>query len=229
MNSGNSQRPVQDNIDWSLVEKFHPGTAAEEQRTKFRIFFAAARLFSMKGYNGTAVREIVEDAGVTKPTLYYYFSNKEDLFVKLIDMALATFAELLQRSLAYDGSPRQRLVNFFSEIVTLFGSNIDMIRLVNVMVYAPKGAVPPYDLKVRHDSLHLAMRELLLPRNGECPVPGGEELDTALLLLIGLFRSLQTHLVIPDVGAPLTIEQITRGIDAILAAMGMTGSEVKEG
>ncbi len=229
MNTDNSQRPVQDNIDWSLVEKFHPGTAAEEQRTKFRIFFAAARLFAVKGYNGTAVREIVKDAGVTKPTLYYYFSNKEDLFVKLIDMALATFAELLHRSLAFDGSPRQRLVNFFSEIVTLFGSNIDMIRLVNVMVYAPKGAVPPYDLKARHDSLHLAMRQLLLPRNGECAAPGEEELETALLLLVGLFRSLQTHLVIPDVGAPLTIEQITRGIDAILAAMGMTGAEVEEG
>ncbi|MEN6441510.1 MAG: TetR/AcrR family transcriptional regulator [Syntrophobacter sp.] len=229
MNSDNSKRPVQDSIDWSLVEKFHPGIAAEEQRTKFRIFFAAAKLFSIKGYNGTAVREIVEAAGVTKPALYYYFSNKEDLFVQLIDMALATFAELLHRSLAWQGSPRERLVNFFSEVLSLFENNIDLIRLVNIMIYAPKGAVPPYDLKRRHDGFHSAMRELLLPQNGESLRVGGEELETALLLLIGLFRSLQIHLVIPDVGAPLSLDQITRGIDVVLAMVGMTGPEVREG
>ena len=34
---------------------------------------AAARLFAERGYDATSVREIVEAAGVAKPTLYYYF------------------------------------------------------------------------------------------------------------------------------------------------------------
>ena len=38
-----------------------------------KIVAAAVRLFCEKGYEATAVREIVEAAGVTKPVLYYYF------------------------------------------------------------------------------------------------------------------------------------------------------------
>ncbi len=45
---------------------------------------SAMRLFATKGYNATSVREIVEAAGVTKPTLYYYFQNKEELYRRLI-------------------------------------------------------------------------------------------------------------------------------------------------
>ncbi len=53
-----------------------------DQETRGRILLAAASLFANKGYAGTAVREIVAAAGVTKPTLYYYFKNKEDLYVR---------------------------------------------------------------------------------------------------------------------------------------------------
>ena len=37
---------------------------------------AAARLFAERGYDATSVREIVEAAGVAKPTLYYYFPEQ---------------------------------------------------------------------------------------------------------------------------------------------------------
>ncbi len=50
------------------------------QDMKARIMSEAIRLFCEKGYQATSVREIVDATGVTKPTLYYYFKNKEDLF-----------------------------------------------------------------------------------------------------------------------------------------------------
>ncbi|MFZ2446188.1 MAG: TetR/AcrR family transcriptional regulator [Syntrophobacteraceae bacterium] len=210
--------PTLDNIDWTLVEKFHPEGLAEEQRTKYRIFFAAARLFAHKGYNGTAVREIVENASVTKPTLYYYFSNKEDLYVQLIDMAMSTFAQLLSETLAHRGSTRERIINLFSETLELCECNVDMIRLVNLMVYAPRGAVPAYDLKPKMELLRSALRDMLLASDEEeSPIPEGG-LDTALLLLLGLFRSIQIHLLVPEVGPPLTLDQIIGGVDLILEA-----------
>lgn len=58
-------------------------TFLDENDTKVRILLAAARLFANRGYAGTSVREIVAMAGVTKPTLYYYFKNKDDLCIKL--------------------------------------------------------------------------------------------------------------------------------------------------
>ena len=56
-----------------------PGSESEQA-----IRQSAMRLFATKGYNATSVREIVEAAGVTKPTLYYYFENKEALYRRLI-------------------------------------------------------------------------------------------------------------------------------------------------
>ena len=41
-----------------------------------RIARVAARLFAADGYDATSVRNIVEAAAVTKPTLYYYFSSR---------------------------------------------------------------------------------------------------------------------------------------------------------
>jgi len=44
----------------------------------------AAKLFAERGYDATSVREIVEAAGVTKPTLYYHFRSKEGLAQALL-------------------------------------------------------------------------------------------------------------------------------------------------
>jgi AcrR family transcriptional regulator len=54
-------------------------TAEVETRANERIVTEAIRLFYRKGFHATSVREIVEAAGVTKPVLYYYFKNKDDL------------------------------------------------------------------------------------------------------------------------------------------------------
>ncbi len=53
--------------------------------TKKRILQVAARLFSERGYSQVSVREICELAEIGKPTLYYYFKDKQTLFFKLIE------------------------------------------------------------------------------------------------------------------------------------------------
>ncbi len=59
-----------------------------------RLLESALTLFSDKGYEGTSIREIIEGAGVTRPVLYYYFENKEDLFRRLVE---TKFAELTRK------------------------------------------------------------------------------------------------------------------------------------
>jgi AcrR family transcriptional regulator len=48
-----------------------------------RILDAAERLFALQGYADTTVHQIVEALGVTKPFVYYYFSNKQEIFETL--------------------------------------------------------------------------------------------------------------------------------------------------
>lgn len=51
-----------------------------------RIMGAAMELFARKGYAATSVREIVQEASVTNPMLYYYFESKEGVFKKLMEL-----------------------------------------------------------------------------------------------------------------------------------------------
>ena len=70
--------------------------------TRERIVSEATRLFAEQGYAGTSVREIVEASGVTKPTLYYWFGNKEGLFTQLVDVHLEDWNERLAAQLTED-------------------------------------------------------------------------------------------------------------------------------
>ena len=53
--------------------------------TKEKILTCAAELFAMHGYYKVSVREICEKAEVTKPSLYYYFKDKEALLEELMN------------------------------------------------------------------------------------------------------------------------------------------------
>lgn len=48
------------------------------------ILSCALRLFALKGYDAVGVQEIVDGAGITKPTLYHYFGSKHGLLEALL-------------------------------------------------------------------------------------------------------------------------------------------------
>jgi len=50
-----------------------------------RLLESAKILFSQKGYYATSVEDIVESAGFSKGTFYFYFKSKEELFKSLVE------------------------------------------------------------------------------------------------------------------------------------------------
>jgi AcrR family transcriptional regulator len=69
--------------------------AYKETDTKSKIFHIAAHLFSHNGYNGVSMREISEKSGVSKPTIYYYFKNKEKIYAELLEAGISLASENL--------------------------------------------------------------------------------------------------------------------------------------
>ena len=107
-----------------------------------RIAREATRLFAAQGYAGTSVREIVQAAGVTKPTLYYYFGNKEGLFTTLVDEYFSAWVDTAQELIAAEGSPLERMLDYVRTTIRGAAEQPDVLRFV-AMAYHQSGQGAP--------------------------------------------------------------------------------------
>ena len=67
------------------------------------ILKTALKLFCARGYDAVGVQEIVDQAGITKPTLYYYFGSKQGLLEEILHSNSAILEELLQKAVEIPG------------------------------------------------------------------------------------------------------------------------------
>jgi AcrR family transcriptional regulator len=63
--------------------------------TRQRILAVAVELFSARGFAGTSVRDIAEAMGMTKASLYYHFSSKEEILDAVTEPVRAELAGLV--------------------------------------------------------------------------------------------------------------------------------------
>jgi AcrR family transcriptional regulator len=63
--------------------------AQAPRQSRQRVLDAALRLFSERGYGGTALQAIADELGLTKASVYYYFAAKGDLVEALAQPCLA--------------------------------------------------------------------------------------------------------------------------------------------
>jgi len=56
-----------------------------DESTKAKIIEVAAECFGELGYEGTSMRLIAEKSGISKPAIYYYFPDKEKLFIGIVE------------------------------------------------------------------------------------------------------------------------------------------------
>ncbi len=66
--------------------------AHDANSTRERILDVALDLFVAQGYDGTSLRQIAEQLGVTKAALYYHFESKEDI-LRALHMRLHEFGK----------------------------------------------------------------------------------------------------------------------------------------
>ncbi len=81
--AGSEERPAKAEPDDLAAGFDAPPPAAVSPNTRERILDVALDLFTEQGYDGTSLRQIAEQLGVTKAALYYYFESKEDILMAL--------------------------------------------------------------------------------------------------------------------------------------------------
>ncbi|SCM71301.1 Transcriptional regulator [uncultured Pleomorphomonas sp.] len=108
------------------------GPEGHDSEKRRQILDGAREVFRAKGYEGAAMDAIAKAAGVSKGTLYVYFTNKDELFEELITDEKRELAAALDAFEPTEGSFRDNLRAFaisFNELLT--GENhMSSIRMV---------------------------------------------------------------------------------------------------
>ncbi len=70
------------------------GTQARSEGSKERILQAALRLAVERGYDGTTMADVSAESGLPIGSVYWHFTNKEKLFVALLDHSYERWMEI---------------------------------------------------------------------------------------------------------------------------------------
>jgi AcrR family transcriptional regulator len=163
------------------------------ETVRHRLLAAATDLFARKGYAATTVREIVESARVTKPVLYYYFQNKEGIYLELMRQTFSNIDYLVDFSREEKGSTREKLLRFCDQAFSLFLQNIEAVRVMYAIYYGPHQGAPFFDFDAYHLKFQEAIRRLVEEgvRKGEFRKGEADDMTWAILGAVNVVMEVQ--------------------------------------
>ncbi len=91
---------------------------------------AATRLFAAHGFEGTAVQDIADAVGVTKPAILHHFPTKELVRQAVLDGILTHWNEAIPRLLLAATASHDRFDAVFGETYRFFADDPDRARLI---------------------------------------------------------------------------------------------------
>nr|WP_315232401.1 TetR/AcrR family transcriptional regulator [uncultured Albidiferax sp.] len=158
-----------------------------ENTTRTKIMEAAEQLLRTRGYSDFSYADLVEQAGIRKPSIHHHFPTKEDLGVAIVSDYLVIFKATLDDTLVCQPTAADRLASyaeFFTEILE------DGSFPLCTALAAELGALPKSmrDQTVQFFNMHLAWLEKVVDigkAKGEfTKAPDGEHAAKVLLSAI---------------------------------------------
>ncbi|MEQ9207243.1 MAG: CerR family C-terminal domain-containing protein [Phycisphaerales bacterium] len=147
-------------------------SSSDEIDTKERILRVAMKLFSLKGYRGTSVASICEQAQVNVAAVNYHFHSKLELYIQIWKVAL----ERDSQSNPHDGGvpadapAEERLRGRVRSLVKRFVRPNAPSELAMLIIHELADPTDPAIDEVRINAIqppHTAMRELIREMLGE--------------------------------------------------------------
>ena len=89
---------------------------------RLAVLQTAAHLFLEQGFRKTSMSELAARLEITKPALYYYFRNKEDLLVECYRAGVAEMEGLLNEAVLHTGSGLEKVRAYLHAYATSVAS-----------------------------------------------------------------------------------------------------------
>jgi AcrR family transcriptional regulator len=171
-----------------------PITGQVVSKTEDRILMNALKHFCDFGYTGTSVRDITAASEVTKPTLYYYFKNKEELYIKLASSCFDLVVNKIKSILHQDLTLEQGVNALFDAYEQVLTEQPDALKFIYSISVSPQRGSPEVGVQRFNQEVETYISSLIdkAVNAGECLASKAE---TFSVLLNALFAYHSTCLL----------------------------------
>ncbi len=105
-------------------------SSRDPESTKNRLLRAAERLFVEKGYDLARVDEIAAQARVNKRMLYAYFTDKEGIYLAILEASFSQMLDCLEEVTKHQSDPRSDAENLIRVYFRFLADHPAFVRLV---------------------------------------------------------------------------------------------------
>lgn len=99
-------------INWKSKTKDPEG---QHVLKRLAVLQTSARLFLDKGFHNTSMEHIAKELGVTKPVIYYYLKNKDEILIGCTDIAQERLLKLMNETQELNVTALEKLEVYFRQ------------------------------------------------------------------------------------------------------------------
>ena len=99
------------------------------EASRRRILDAATEIAAERGYEGTGIAAVSAKCGLPASSIYWHFTDKDDLIAAVIERSFAAWLAGWQLPSAADGPARQRLIALATHTAKALSDSPDFLRL----------------------------------------------------------------------------------------------------
>src|ERR1700751_1500151 len=111
--------PKSENVDQSPF-RTQAERAIEREQKREGVLRAAVRMFNAQGFHATSLDDVAASLGVSKPTIYHYLGNKDQVLFECVTRGLEQLNDAADAVRAVPGTGLDRLGSFlrlYAEII----------------------------------------------------------------------------------------------------------------
>ena len=102
----------------------------ETLSTRDKILHTAQHIFIEKGKDGARMQEIADQAGVNKAMLFYYFNNKELLYLEVLRSIVGRLFQNVNEVVISEHEPRKKLEQLVEAYINFLIENEGLPRIM---------------------------------------------------------------------------------------------------
>jgi len=163
--------------------------AAIDTETRERILQTAFEMFGRYGYDGVSIDQISKACGLSKGAMYWYFRNKEALFVECVKRLRKLFVAHIYGPMAGADNPKEQMLKFFQGIESVLNDSENLESVSGLLIgvgRVDRDLIKEFRTRARRDAEHFLASILENGRQGHQFRFIGDALPIARALFIVL-------------------------------------------